>query len=130
MEIRDLRSFVTIARLGSFSRAASEAHIAQPALSRQVRRLEDELGLELLVRHGKGVSPTGEGWRLLDRAEAILHQLDHAADNLGPRSSEAAEQGNAPELVIGVAHDTARRPGAGACGGVAQPLARHDAAPA
>jgi LysR family nitrogen assimilation transcriptional regulator len=104
MEIRDLRSFVVIARLGSFSRAASEVLIAQPALSRQVRRLEEEVGVDLLVRHGKGVTPTPAGRRLLDRAKTILHQLDHAGDRLADPAGRVAET---DELVIGLPQDVA-----------------------
>lgn len=102
MEIRDLRSFVTIARAGSFSRAASEVETPQPALSRQMRKLEGELGVDLLVRHGKGVSPTPAGWRLLDRAEAILQQMDIAEAELrGAESGAGGEAGG--EQALGIA---------------------------
>jgi LysR family nitrogen assimilation transcriptional regulator len=72
IEIRELRSFVHIARVGSFSRAAGELHIAQPALSRQIAKLEDELGTLLFVRCGRGVRLTGAGAQLLERAEMII----------------------------------------------------------
>ena len=72
IEIRELRSFVHVARVGSVSRAARELAIAQPALSRQVAKLEDELGTALFVRHGRGVVLTCAGTQLLERAEMIL----------------------------------------------------------
>jgi LysR family nitrogen assimilation transcriptional regulator len=72
IEIRELRSFVHIARVGSVSRAAREQHVAQPALSRQIAKLEDELGAALFVRHGRGVRLTSAGAQLLERAETII----------------------------------------------------------
>ncbi|MFL9943784.1 LysR substrate-binding domain-containing protein [Paraburkholderia graminis] len=68
-----MRSFVHIARVGSFSRAAAELYIAQPALSRQIAKLEDELGTSLFVRYGRGVRLTGAGAQLLERAEMIIN---------------------------------------------------------
>ncbi|KXU87262.1 transcriptional regulator [Paraburkholderia monticola] len=73
MEIKELRSFVHIARVGSFSRAAAELYVAQPALSRQVAKLEEELGTPLFVRHGRGVRLTSGGAQLLERAEMIIN---------------------------------------------------------
>lgn len=73
IEIRELRSFVHVARVGSFSRAARELHIAQPALSRQIAKLEDELAAAVFVRHGRGVSLTSAGAQLLERAEMIIN---------------------------------------------------------
>lgn len=75
IEIRELRYFVHVARAGSFSRAADELHIAQPALSRQLHKLEEELGEPLLVRHGRGIRLTRAGTCLLNQAEAIMLQL-------------------------------------------------------
>jgi LysR family nitrogen assimilation transcriptional regulator len=78
MELRTLSTFVRVAELGSFSRAAIEMQIAQPALSRQVRRLEEELGVSLLYRNGRGVSPTHAGELLLASARGILAEVDAA----------------------------------------------------
>ena len=55
MDIRQLRYFLRIAELRSFTRAADELRVAQPALSRQVKLMEEEFGLHLLHRHGRGV---------------------------------------------------------------------------
>jgi LysR family nitrogen assimilation transcriptional regulator len=59
--------------VGSFSRAAAELYIAQPALSRQIAKLEEELGTPLFVRHGRGVRLTSGGAQLLERAEMIIN---------------------------------------------------------
>ena len=73
MDIRQLRTFVHVAELGSFSKAADRLHIAQPALSRQIRLLEAELKTDLLVRHGRGVTLTGAGAVFLDRDGKAPH---------------------------------------------------------
>jgi LysR family nitrogen assimilation transcriptional regulator len=72
MDIARLRYFVKIAQRRSFRRAADELHIAQPALSRQVRLLEDELGVRLLTRNARGVTPTEAGMALLYGAERLF----------------------------------------------------------
>jgi LysR family nitrogen assimilation transcriptional regulator len=58
MDFREIRYFAQVATAGSFSLAAKELRVAQPALSRQIRKLEQELGVDLLVRHGRGVRLT------------------------------------------------------------------------
>ena len=76
MEIRQLRYFVKVIELKSVSRAAEVLHIAQPALGLQVRKLEDELHTQLLIRHSRGVEPTPAGKLLRERANAILAQIE------------------------------------------------------
>lgn len=76
MDLRQLRSFVRIVELNSITAAADQLRIAQPALSRQVKALEEELGVALLRRHGRGVTPTDEGLRLARRAALILEDVD------------------------------------------------------
>ncbi|HYF17914.1 MAG TPA: LysR substrate-binding domain-containing protein [Ramlibacter sp.] len=83
MDLRQLEYFVRVAELGSFTRAAIELDIAQPALSRQVRLLEVELRQALLVRNGRGAVPTEAGKTLLEHARGILHQVQRARDDLG-----------------------------------------------
>jgi DNA-binding transcriptional LysR family regulator len=78
VELRRLEYFVAVARHGQFTRAADELWITQSALSQQVRRLEAELGVELLRRTPRGVELTAAGEELLPRAEAILAELSHA----------------------------------------------------
>lgn len=83
MDLRQLEYFVRVAELGSFTRAAIELDVAQPALSRQVRLLEVELRQTLLVRNGRGAVPTEAGKTLLDHGRGILHQVQRAKDDLG-----------------------------------------------
>ncbi|MBN8245694.1 LysR family transcriptional regulator, partial [Nitratireductor aquimarinus] len=75
MDIRQLRYFVAIAEQGSFSRAAIQLNVAQPALSLHVRNMEADLGVQLLHRSPKGVMPTEAGAILLRNARVILDQL-------------------------------------------------------
>jgi len=97
MDLRQLRTFIHVAELGSFSKAAERLHIAQPALSRQIRMLEAELEAPLLVRHGRGVRLTDAGSLFLDRAAAILRQVEQA------RADVAAEAGEVSgEVSIGL----------------------------
>ncbi len=76
MELRQLRYFAAVARHSSFTRAAGELHIAQSALSQQVKKLEQELGAELLVRTTRSVELTEAGATALTRATRILAEAD------------------------------------------------------
>lgn len=76
MDLRQLRYFVGIADHGSLTRAAEALRVAQPALSQHLRKLEDELGSELVLRTPRGVVPTETGERLLERARLLLRQVD------------------------------------------------------
>jgi LysR family nitrogen assimilation transcriptional regulator len=97
IDIRELRTFVHVARSGSVSRAAEQLNIAQPALSRQLRKLEDELGVVLLNRHGRGVSLTRAGSLLLQRAEAVLVQFGQI-----PHEVKVSEDQFAGHVTLGV----------------------------
>ena len=97
MDMKELRSFTAIVHAGSFSRAAEELHIAQPALSRQIAKLEEELGVALLIRHGRGVALTAAGSRLLDRAEVMLQNVADTVDHV--RSETSTERGH---LAVGL----------------------------
>jgi LysR family transcriptional regulator, nitrogen assimilation regulatory protein len=109
MQFRQLRYFVKIVDAGSFSRAASVVHVAQPALSQQVAELEERLGVTLLQRSARGVRPTAAGEILYKEAFAILHQLDQLPSAI--RSGGGEPEGKvtlglisslAPKLVGGV----------------------------
>src|SRR6476469_8732968 len=78
MDIRQLRYLVALAEERHFTRAAEREHIAQPALSQQIRRLEDEVGLALVERTTRRVSMTDAGNMLVARARRILSELDAA----------------------------------------------------
>lgn len=88
MEIRQLRYFQTVAELGSYSRAAALLRISQPAISRQVQKLEEELEARLLVRHGHGVNVTDAGARLLERSHQILRELEQTKAEIRSESEE------------------------------------------
>ena len=78
MELRHLRSFVVTAELEHFGRAAQRLAIVQPALSRQMRELEDEIGAPLFTRLPRGVRLTAAGRALRAEARAILDRVDRA----------------------------------------------------
>src|SRR3954449_6054409 len=77
-EIRQLRYFVAVAERGSVSQAAVELHLSQSALSETLRKLEVELGVELLERSSRGVRPTAAGDALLAGARTALAAFDAA----------------------------------------------------
>jgi LysR family hydrogen peroxide-inducible transcriptional activator len=78
MQIHQLRYFCAVAKEGSFTRAAEHEHVAQPSLSQQVRKLEDELGARLFDRLGRTVRLTSFGQIFMLRAEAILREVSDA----------------------------------------------------
>lgn len=78
MELHQLRYFVSVARLGNFSRAAEQCHVSQPSLSQQIQKLERRLGQRLLDRLGKRAVLTEAGRALFERAVAILAAVDDA----------------------------------------------------
>jgi DNA-binding transcriptional LysR family regulator len=73
MDLRHVRTFVTVAETGTVSKAAERLHVAQPALSRQIANLEDELGLKLFDRVGRRLMLTSEGERLLNDCRGLLN---------------------------------------------------------
>jgi LysR family nitrogen assimilation transcriptional regulator len=78
MEMRQLKYFVGVAELSSFTKAAAILGIAQPALSRQIRDLEAELGVALLIRNGRGAVLTDAGIQFLSRAKMLLDDAERA----------------------------------------------------
>ena len=82
MDLTQLRSFVTVARLGHLTRAAEAVHLSQPALSGHIKALEEELAVQLFERTPSGMAITTPGKRLLVHAEAIVgrvQQMQHTA---------------------------------------------------
>lgn len=85
MDLRQLEYFLVVVRTHGFSSAASVLGLTQPALSRQIARLEDDLGVRLLVRNGRGVEITEAGQSLVDHAQAILDRVDLARADMSQR---------------------------------------------
>lgn len=83
MDLKQIASFVRVAELGSFTRAASALGMPQPLLSRHVRQLEVELRQSFLLRNGRGVTLTDAGRVLLEHGRGILHQVALAREELG-----------------------------------------------
>jgi LysR family transcriptional activator of glutamate synthase operon len=99
MELRQLRYLVALADECHFTRAAAREHIAQPALSQQIRRLEAEVGLALVERTTRKVALTGAGELLVARARHILSELEAAQAEL---QTLAGVQGG--RLSVGALH--------------------------
>jgi DNA-binding transcriptional LysR family regulator len=78
MELYQLRYFLAVARFGSFTRAAEHEHVAQPSLSQQVRKLEDELGVRLFDRVGRRIRLTDFGAHFQERARRALEEVEGA----------------------------------------------------
>ena len=106
MDMRQLRYFVQIVESGSLAKASRQLFIAQPALSQQMARLEDEVGKPLLVRSSRGVSPTENGEALYHHAKFMLRQLDQAVSVA--RQEAAALSGR---VTLGLAPTTLCRLG-------------------
>jgi LysR family transcriptional regulator, nitrogen assimilation regulatory protein len=92
LDIKQLKALVTVAEAGSVTRAAELLHLVQPAVTRQIRALEHELGVPLFERTRHGMRPTAAGVSLCDRARRALAELDRARTELTP----------APGVVTGV----------------------------
>lgn len=97
MELHQLRYFTGVARNGNFTRAAERARVAQPSLSQQILKLEDELGARLFDRLGRTARLTAFGRAFLPRAEAILREVGDA--KIAIQEMAGAERGR---VVLGV----------------------------
>lgn len=91
MDIKDIKNFLMIVEEGSINAAAKRLHIAQPPLSRQLKRLEEELGIRLIERGKRKVQLTTAGCLLHNRAEQLLGQIDNIIKEM--RESDAGTHG-------------------------------------
>lgn len=82
--LRELRYFLCVAQTGNLGRAARELNVSQPAISLQLRKLEDGLGTQLLLRHGRGVTLTPAGACLRDRLHTVMRMLASPLDDATP----------------------------------------------
>lgn len=96
MEIRQLRYFQAVAETLNFSRAAERLHVAQPALSRQIRSLEEELGVQLLVRSTVRVRLTDAGRNFYERLDKLQHAFEEAVN-----STQAIARGTGGHFNVG-----------------------------
>ncbi|GCB46211.1 LysR family transcriptional regulator [Streptomyces sp. NL15-2K] len=103
VHVRDLRYFVTVAEELHFTRAAERLYVSQPALSKQIRALERQLGVELFAREPHGVALTGAGTALLPHARRVL-----AAWAEGAGAVEAARTAQRNTLVVGMSTSPGR----------------------
>ena len=114
MDLRQLRYFHQVVESGSFSKASTRLHVAQPALSQHVRHMEEELGVALLYRNAQGVTPTEAGDRLMIHAQRILADFAEIKDVVrGGASSPRGEvrfgmPGTVGELLAAPLIDAAR----------------------
>ena len=93
VELRHLRYFVAVAEMENVSRAAMQRlHVSQPSLSRQIRDLEDEIGVQLLERTAKSVRLTDAGRAFLDEARAILKHTDDAVAKVRALARQARDR--------------------------------------
>ena len=98
MELRHLRYFVAVAELLNFTKAATKLRVAQPALSRQIHDLEDELGVPLLERNSRSVRLTAAGKAFITEAQAVLQRADAAV-----QTARAFATGERGEINVGYA---------------------------
>jgi DNA-binding transcriptional LysR family regulator len=98
MELRHLRYFVAVGEALNFTRASARLRIAQPALSRQVQDLEDEIGVDLLRRSPRGVTLTAEGKLFLAEARDLLRRAEESVEKV-----RALARGEYGELRVGYA---------------------------
>jgi LysR family nitrogen assimilation transcriptional regulator len=97
MDLKQLEYFRHVAELGSFTRASTFLSVVQPALSRQVRQIEVELGQNLFERNGRGVILTDAGSRLLEHTRGILTQVGRAREEL-----EEQRNGDSGHFTLGL----------------------------
>jgi DNA-binding transcriptional LysR family regulator len=97
MNLQQLRTFIRIAELGSLSKASDRMRIAQPALSRQMKLLQEEVGVPLFERHRGGMRLTPAGDELLRRVPGLIRQLDQVYADV--RSTVGATRG---QVVFGI----------------------------
>src|SRR5687768_17244234 len=105
MNLRQLTYFVGVVDAGNMTRAAEQLHVAQTTLGMQIRQMEEDLGVALLVRHSRGVEPTKAGALLYARAISILKLVEEtrrAVSECERGESETIRFGITPALMMAI----------------------------
>jgi DNA-binding transcriptional LysR family regulator len=108
LNLRDIRAFVAVAQTGNFTRAAARLHLSQPALTVQIRRLEETVGVRLFDRNSRNVALTPAGRELLPVLQKSLHDMEHVlidARALGEGSSGMVRIACLPTFAASVLPD-------------------------
>jgi LysR family transcriptional regulator, nitrogen assimilation regulatory protein len=92
VDIKQLKTFICVAETGSLSAASDRLRLAQPALSRHIKLLEHEIGVQLFARHVRGMTLTEPGEKLLGRVSGLIRQLEQSVDDI--RSNDEVVKGN------------------------------------
>lgn len=108
MNLRQMRYFAKTVEAGNITRAAEQLYVAQPALGLQIRQLEEELGVPLLIRHSRGVSATDAGKLLYERSLEVLRLVDAARQEV-----MAANKPSAENITLGLTPGLGKLFGAG-----------------
>jgi len=112
MDLQALMYFRTVVEMGTISKASAYLRIAQPALSRQIQKLEHSLGVELLHRSAKGVTPTAAGRQLLEKTADVEATLGHISREISSYAHEVVgplNVGIQPSLSVNILPDLVRQ---------------------
>lgn len=99
-ELSGMKAFVTVAELGSFSKAAEVLNLTQPALTRKIQKIENNLNTTLFERTTRKITLTQAGQMLLPKAKSLIASLDAAIFNLSSLTCNVHDTGNAANLLI------------------------------
>lgn len=103
MNLRQLTYFQRVIEAGNMTAAAEQLHLAQPALGAQIRQLEKELNVALILRHSRGVSPTEAGRLLYERAKKVLREVEDIraeVQSLGAGKKDSIVLGLSPSIML------------------------------
>lgn len=108
MNLRQLTYFQRVIEAGNMTAAAEQLHLAQPALGAQIRQLEKELNVALVVRHSRGVSPTEAGRLLYERTKTLLREVEDIrteVQSLGAAKKDSIVLGLSPSIMLLIGPD-------------------------